>query len=102
LKQARRAGKLPGFPQAKKTPLGVRGVRVIVVVANSVSASAPGGGGFLLLLRIFLLLFVVLLLVLILLASMSEIQYSKAWHHRNLFVRMLNNAIAVPVLLIRN
>jgi len=25
------------FKQAKKTPLGVRGVRVIVVVANSVS-----------------------------------------------------------------
>jgi hypothetical protein len=28
--------------RAKKTPLGVRGIRVIVVVANSVSVSALG------------------------------------------------------------
>jgi len=32
--------------QAKKTPLGERGVRVIVVVANSVSAKRTGYGGF--------------------------------------------------------
>ena len=30
------------FLQAKKTPVGGRGVRVIVVVANSVSATAIG------------------------------------------------------------
>lgn len=35
--------------QAKKTPVGDRGVRVIVVVANSVSVLTPSGGGFLLL-----------------------------------------------------
>jgi len=40
--------------QAKKTPVGDRGVRVIVVVANSVSATAPDGGGFLLLYKDFL------------------------------------------------
>jgi len=42
-------GKRLTLLQAKKTPLGKRGIRVIVVVANSVSAQRLGCGGLLLL-----------------------------------------------------
>ena len=73
---------------AKKTPLGERGIRVIVVVANSVSVSAYGLWWIIIILRLFLLLLFILILVDPLSSGFdSENQISIALHHRNLFVR---------------
>ncbi len=57
---------------AKKTPLGRRGVRVIVVVANPVSVSALRPVDYYFFYGLLLLLLYILLIAPFLLASMSE------------------------------
>ena len=74
--------------KAKKTPLGRRGVRVIVVVANSVSDPALGLWWIIfVLVRVFLLLFVLLLMIRYFWLRCLYIDVELPWRHRNLFVR---------------
>jgi hypothetical protein len=76
----------------KKAPLGERGIRVIVVVANSVSVSAYG------LWWIIIILVTALFIIIVVVYSYSYLirffwlrcpksRFRIALHHRNLFVR---------------
>lgn len=84
--------------RAKKTPLGRRGIRVIVVVANSVSAAALGLWWLLLLVRLFFLLILLLLIIRYfwLRCLYSDVEIAR--RHRNLFCAHYIQAILVPTL----